>query len=111
MSAVAPAPSMLCTFTPVNNTVGLPPTPEETNVGANTAFVPAPQDGADPVPPETTACPAVVGTHSHAGVTAPHAAGHTHAKTAAMKAATPVRAHIYNTPSRFRALPMQDDTG
>lgn len=58
---------------PENSTVGLPPTPDDTYVGANTAVVPDPQLGLAPVPPETTVWPAVVGTHSHPGVTAANA--------------------------------------
>jgi hypothetical protein len=57
-------------LTPENCTVGLPPTPEATYVGVNTACVPEPHEGPEvESPPETTALPAVVGTHSHAGDT------------------------------------------
>src|SRR5204863_6059198 len=68
-----PAPLRIWALTAANCTVGLPPTPAGTYVGASTAVVPAPHDGAEPVPPDTTACPAVAGTHSHPGVTAPQA--------------------------------------
>ena len=61
-------------MTAENSTVGLPPTPEDTYVGASTAVAPVAHDGADPVPPDTTALPAVAGTHSQPGVTDPHAA-------------------------------------
>jgi hypothetical protein len=61
-------------LTAENSTVGLPPTPEDTYVGASTAVDPAAHDGPDPVPPDTTALPAVAGTHSHPGVTDPNAA-------------------------------------
>jgi hypothetical protein len=44
--------------------------PFDTYVGASTAVFPLTQDGADPVPPDVTFCPAVVGMHSHPGVTA-----------------------------------------
>src|SRR5205807_9418103 len=67
---VAPDPDTICTFTAANRTVGSPPTPLATNVGASTAVVPDEHDGADPVPPEMTGCPAVVGMHSHPGGTA-----------------------------------------
>jgi hypothetical protein len=70
--AVEPDPDTTCTFTAVNRTVGLPPTPLETYVGASTG-VPLLHEGDEPVPPDTTACPAVVGTHSHPGVTTAHA--------------------------------------
>src|SRR2546421_69687 len=54
-------------------TAGSPPTPDATSVGASPAVAPAPHEGAAPVPPETPGWPAVVGTHSHPGVTAAHA--------------------------------------
>src|SRR5207253_3296245 len=71
---VDPDPETICTLTAANSTVGLPPTPADTYVGASTAVVPAPHEGEAPVPPETTACPAIVGTHSQPGVTAASAA-------------------------------------
>jgi hypothetical protein len=67
---VVPDPDTICTFTAENSTVGFPPTPLDTYVGASTAVVPDPHDGVDPVPPETTFDPAEVGMHSHPGVTA-----------------------------------------
>ena len=79
-----------------NWTVGLPPTPDETNVGASTAVLPAPHDGAAPVPPETTAWPAVVGMHSQPGVTAPIAAGAAHPST--IVAATAALLNLISTP-------------
>jgi hypothetical protein len=53
--SVFPEADTICTFTAPNRTVGLPPTPDETNVGASTAVLPAPHDGVAPVPPDTTA--------------------------------------------------------
>ena len=64
---VDPDPDTTCRFTLENSTVGWPPTPEETYVGARTAVVPAPHEGPNPVPPERTAWPALVGTHSSPG--------------------------------------------
>jgi hypothetical protein len=52
---VDPDPDTICTFTEENSTVGLPPTPEDTYVGASTAVVAPPHDGLAPVPPDTTA--------------------------------------------------------
>jgi hypothetical protein len=70
--SVDPDPDSTWTLTVENSTVGLPPTPLDTYVGASTA-VPLAHDGAAPVPPDVTACPAVAGMHSQPGVTA-HAA-------------------------------------
>src|SRR5207302_900760 len=75
--SVAPDPDTTCTFTAANCTVGLPPAPLGTYVGASTAVLPAPHDGADPVPPDTTACPAAVGIPPHPGATAATAAPNT----------------------------------
>src|SRR5438105_7627452 len=82
---------MICTFTAANCTVGLPPTPEATYVGASTAVVPPPHDGAAPVPPDTTGWPAVVGTHSQPGVTAAEAPPPDPRPTAIPHAHRPIR--------------------
>ena len=52
---VAPDPDKICTLTAANRTVGVPPTPAFTYVGASTAVLPAPHDGEEAVPPDTTA--------------------------------------------------------
>jgi hypothetical protein len=52
---VDPDPETICTLTDANCTVGVPPTPLATYVGASTAVLPAAHDGDAPVPPETTA--------------------------------------------------------
>src|SRR5256885_8712320 len=83
---VDPDPETICTLTPENATVGLPPTPDEMYVGASTG-VPVLQLGDAPTPPEVTGCPAPAGTHSHLGVTAP-AADTTEQNTAVAASAT-----------------------
>src|SRR5436305_14060245 len=52
---VEPDPDTICTLTAANCTVGLPPTPDGTNVGASTAVVLGSHEGAEPVPPDTPA--------------------------------------------------------
>src|SRR4051812_8934355 len=52
--------------------VGLPPAPAASKLmcastWASTDAAPATHDALAPVPPDVTACPAPVGTHSHAG--------------------------------------------
>jgi len=69
---VDPEPSMICTLTPENCTVALPSTPAATYDGARTG-TPDEHDGVPPAPPEVTAWPAVVGTHSQAGAADAHA--------------------------------------
>src|SRR5581483_8341073 len=101
-----PDPFMICRFTAANRTVGLPPTPSETYVGARTAVVPVAHDGAVPVPPDTTSNPVVVGMHSHPGVSpAANAAEHTQPKAAATQATKHTLAHI-TTPFRSTAPPI-----
>src|SRR2546423_1501047 len=87
-AVVDPEPETICTFTAANMTAGLPPTPDGTYVGASTAVFPAPHDGVAPVPPDTTAWPAVAGMHSHPGVTAPHAADAANPHTIVVASAT-----------------------
>src|SRR3954454_15740010 len=96
--SVLPDPETIWTLTAANTTVGLPPTPDETKVGASTDVVPAPQEGVEPVPPETTACPAVAGMHSQPGVVAASACEANTAISAATTVATNAMRTISRTP-------------
>src|SRR5436190_22991179 len=93
---VDPDPETICTLTVAHWTVGLPPTPDDTYVGASTA-VPELQLGVAPVPPEVTGFPAVLGTHSQPGFNA-QAAGAAMQNTIVAANATFASLHI-STPS------------
>src|SRR4051794_30115991 len=81
---VAPVPETICRFTPLTVIVGLPPTPAAENdrygriafsvawsaaLAGSATFV-VPDAHVPAAPPETTAAPAVPGTHSTTAVVA-----------------------------------------